>query len=68
MIRVNVEERPEQSRMFSGQGDIVPRTYLLTAEGRVMDGVEIATRGYENFLGADDPAAFVRVMRQGLAK
>jgi len=68
MIRVNVEQRPRLSGRFGDQGEWVPRTYLLTPNGRVMNDVEIATRGYVSFLGADDPTAFVRVMRQGLRR
>jgi len=68
MVRVNVDRQPELNTRFSGQGGLVPRTYLLQPAGRIMSGVEIATRGFPHFLSANDPAAFVAVMHQALAQ
>ncbi|MDQ7012043.1 MAG: thioredoxin family protein, partial [Mariprofundaceae bacterium] len=62
MVRVNIDERPEISRLYMPDGDYVPRTFALSPQGQLLDGL-YPPRSYARFfLPANDRPAFVRLM------
>jgi len=63
MVRVNIDEQPEISRLYMPDGDYVPRTFALSPQGQRMDQF-YPKRAYARFfLPANDRAVFVQLMR-----
>ncbi|MFQ5487323.1 MAG: thioredoxin family protein [Gammaproteobacteria bacterium] len=63
MVRVNIDEEPAISRLYMPDGDYVPRTLVLTPEGRLRDDL-YPPRAYARFfLPANERTTFVHLMR-----
>jgi thiol-disulfide isomerase/thioredoxin len=63
MVRVNVDHRPDLNRLYTPDGEYVPRTFVLDASGTEIQWF-FAGRAYPaHFISAEDAESFVALMR-----
>ena len=68
MVRVNSDEQAEINRAYipEEEWEYVPRTFVLTPDGKRMPHVYPKTTAPRYFISADDPAEFLFVMQAAL--
>ena len=67
MIRVNIDDSPELSKRYNLDGDYVPRTFVVNADGEVDKGFARGAR-YRHFIRARDVAGFEQLLSNAIAK
>lgn len=63
MVRVNQNDYPFLSRKFAVDGEYVPRTYFLSADGALDPRIHARRSQYKYFYDEDDPTSLLSAMR-----
>lgn len=67
MVRIDKEEQPKVAAMYKPDGDYVPRTLFLSADGKVRPDIDALRTDYRYFYSERDPASILRGMEKALA-
>jgi len=68
MIRLDKDKNPEISKKYAPDGEYIPRTFFLAANGDLDPGIHAPRDNYRYFYDEKDPAALLGGMSAALAK
>lgn len=68
MIRVDKDKNKDLSKQYAPDGEYIPRTYFLSAEGKLDPEIQGPNKKYKYFLDENDPASILSGMSKALAK
>jgi protein-disulfide reductase (glutathione) len=68
MIRVKNDENRELSGKFNVDGQYIPRTFFLSADGKLDDSIHAPRDKYKYFYSESDPASVMAGMEAALKK
>ena len=63
MVRVNQDDYPFLSRKFAVDGEYIPRTYFLSADGSLDPRIRARRGQYKYFYDENDPGPLLSAMR-----
>jgi len=68
LVRVNIEQRPVIDQKYQLDGEYVPRTFVLDANGKIMHSALTRKSFPRYFISPDDVATFMRMMARATVK
>ena len=68
MIRLDKDKNAEVSKKYSPDGEYIPRTYFLSADGKLDDSLSEQRPQYKYFYNEKDPASILAGMDRALSK
>ena len=68
MVRLNKNEHKELSSEYAPDGEYIPRTYFLSATGKLDATLRTDREQYKYFYHENDPASILGGMQRALAK
>ena len=68
MIRLDKDKNAELSKKYSPDGEYIPRTYFLSADGKLDDSLTETRDQYKYFYGESDPSSILAGMDRALKK
>jgi protein-disulfide reductase (glutathione) len=68
MIRLNKDENKELSKQYAPDGEYIPRTYFLSADGKLDTSIHAPRDKYQYFYDESSPASILAGMESALKK
>ncbi|HXQ22962.1 MAG TPA: thioredoxin family protein [Candidatus Acidoferrales bacterium] len=68
MIRLDKDKNADLSKKYSPDGEYIPRTYFLSADGTLDDSLTETRDQYKYFYGESDPSSILAGMDRALKK
>lgn len=68
MIRLDSDKNKEVSTKYKPDGEYIPRTFFLSSEGALDEGLSESRPQYKYFYNENDPASILGGMDRALAK
>ena len=68
MVRLNKDQHRELSAKYAPDGEYIPRTYFLSAQGDLDSSLHAPRERYKYFFNENDPASILGGMERALAK
>jgi protein-disulfide reductase (glutathione) len=68
MVRLDKDKHGAVSKQFAPDGEYIPRTYFLSADGKLDDGIHAPRPQYKYFYDERDPKSVLAGMDAALAK
>ena len=68
MIRVDKDKNGAISKKYAPDGDYIPRTYFLSAQGKLDTAIHAPRSNYQFFFDENDPASVLAGMDEAIRK
>ena len=68
MVRVDKDKKPDLSTQFKPDGEYIPRTYFLSADGKLDESLTETREQFKYFYAENTPSSILAGMDRALAK